>query len=254
MTGFNLRHYAKKDLIKQADEKQGINNIMTDNYGKGNLADGVLKLLLSSESLNQLDTSLVNLHIKAAELETSISDLEHRKENPKMFKKSFQPKEHEQNQFDDINEIKDQLKEIKILLRNCLMEMGREKENLLRVHMIYTDKFKGKINSLGNQLNQHSKQVLMDSLMVSHNKSSVIVRNLKGNFGKNHLNQNEDFETEVEVENINEVEEITEKPVNKSYYSQHTTDIKSVLKKVDTKKRNAILKSLQTRQRLVSEM
>ena len=117
---------------------------MTNNYGKGNLADGILKLLLSSESLDKLDTSLINLHVKAAELETSISDLEHKRENPNMFKKTPEHKPEEQTQFNEIKNIKDQLKQIKFLLKNCLVEMSREKDNLLRVHKIYTTKFKGK--------------------------------------------------------------------------------------------------------------
>ena len=70
-------------------------NIMNNNYGKGNMVDAVLKLLLSSKNLGSLDKSLVSLFTEISEFDVLVDKIEHQDSNPKMYVKEKKSKKGE---------------------------------------------------------------------------------------------------------------------------------------------------------------
>ena len=65
----NKRQLAKKTLVEQNSQKKDLFDIMNNNYGKGNMVDGILKLLLSNENLASLDKTLVTLFTEMSEFD-----------------------------------------------------------------------------------------------------------------------------------------------------------------------------------------
>ena len=129
--------------------------------------------------------------------------------------------------------------------------MKREKDNLIQVHEIYIRKIRSKVRQSGNDLDQNSKRVLMESLMASHSKSFI-----KRDFQKktNGVNVQAVKRRRTEDREFKDSETVDEREVSLAMVSEKTEELKSKLNKFSPKKRQNIIKALEVRKRLVNQM
>lgn len=129
--------------------------------------------------------------------------------------------------------------------------MKREKDNLIQVHEIYIRKIRSKVRQSGNDLDQNSKRVLMESLMASHSKSFI-----KRDFQKktNGVNVQAVNRRRTEDREFKDSETVDEREVSLAMVSEKTEELKSKLNKFSPKKRENIIKALEVRKRLVNQL
>jgi hypothetical protein len=210
---------------------------MNNNYGKGNMVDAILKLLLSSKNLGSLDKSLVSLFTEISEFDVLVDKIEHQDSNPKMYVKEKKSKKG--GNKDMINKLKSaskKLKSIQKLIKKSQHEMEKEKVNLIKVHEIYTDKFKKRVRGSTNNLDEKSKRILMESLMNSQNKSIM-------NLQKKTIAKEKDEDILEEKAN----------PLERSFktVSEKTEEVKKIIERVTPEQKKAIIQSLETRKKIL---
>ena len=209
-------------------------NIMNNNYGKGNIVDAVLKLLLSSKNLGSLDNSLASLFSEIAEFDVIVDQIDHQDTNPDMYIKETKSSKASKDMIGQLKSASQKLKSIQKLIKKSKHEMEKEKVNLIKVHEIYTDKFKRRVRGSTNNLDEKSKRILMESLMNSQNKS---IMNLK----KKTIPKDED----IMEEKAN--------PLDRTFktVSEKTEEVKKIFDKVTPEQKKAIINSLETRKKIL---
>ena len=205
--------------------------MMNNNYGKGNLVDAVLKLLLSSENLSALDDTLVTLFSEISQFDEMVDNLEHKQENPEMFSIEEQKRGYDTS-LDEYKNFKGKLKSIQKLIKMSQKEMEKEKQNLVKVHQIYVEKFKKKMGSSQTNLDEKSKRILMESLMNSHHKSFAKPKQLR------------EADKSAEETDIKETKSLSE-------MSKKTEEVKQMIDKASPEKKEAIIKSLEIRKKVL---
>lgn len=225
---------AKEKVLEERNKNSQIYNLINDNYGKGNFVDGVMTLLLSQESMNKLDQSLINLNIKNVEFETLLEKINHQEGCPEMYETNTDNSE----SIPALQNISQVLKEIQKNIKLSLIELSNQKSNLIKVHEIYINKFKKKMNGSKAKLDEISRRTLIDSLNMTQNKSI----NKKAN--------------NVKTETNKPFKNIKESALNGSFrsISEKTENLKSVLSKSDPDTRKAILRSIETKLKLAQKM
>lgn len=208
---------------------------MHTNFGKGNLVDGVLKLLLSSDHLARLDQSLVSLFSGISEFDVLVDNIDHQETNPDLYHKKNEsaPNGDQTTLLDKYKEAGQKLKSIQKLIKQTKFEMDKEKDNLVKVHDIYTEKFKQKVRDSKLHLNPESRQVLMKSLMHSHNRSVLNPQSAPKTPPNVHTKATQSTDKSIQTE--------TEKSVQ----------IKNFFQKVTPEQKQAIIKSLQMRKEIL---
>lgn len=208
---------------------------MNNNYGKGNMVDAILKLLLSSENLNSLDSSLVSLFSEISEFDLLVNNIDHQETNPNMYANKNKKQNGTQEELlEKYHKAGIKLKTIQNLIKKSHQEMEKEKMNLVKVHEIYINKFKKKVTGSENNLDEKSKRILMESLMNSHNKSIM-------NIQKKKISNNGNIEKEEDIRENKSFKSISEK----------TEEVKKKFEKITPEKRDAIIKSLETRKKIM---
>lgn len=205
--------------------------MMNNNYGKGNLVDAVLKLLLSSENLSALDDTLVTLFSEISQFDEMVDNLEHKEKNPEMFSIEEQIRGYDTS-LDEYKNLKGKLKSIQKLIKMSQKEMEKEKQNLVKVHQIYVEKFKKKMGSSQTNLDEKSKRILMESLMNSHHKSFAKPKQLR------------EADKSAEETDIKETKSLSE-------MSKKTEEVKQMIDKASPEKKEAIIKSLEIRKKVL---
>ena len=237
----NKRQLAKKTLVEQNSQKKDLFDIMNNNYGKGNMVDGILKLLLSNENLASLDKTLVTLFTEMSEFDMLVEKLEHREQNPGMYSGEKIAEENSTESMSQIQKAALKLKDIRKLVKKSQHEMEKEKINLLKVHEIYTQKFQKRISTTQTNLDEKSKRILMESLMNSHNRSLINVQ-------KRARAVEQDKSADE-----SEIREVKGPQLEKSLsaVSRKTEEIKQIIHRQTPEKREAIIKSLETRKKVL---
>jgi hypothetical protein len=232
----NLRSLAKKTLSQQENHSREIYNIMNNNYGKGNIVDAVLKLLLSSKNLGSLDNSLVSLFSEISEFDVLVDQIEHEEANPEMYIKETKSKKNNKEMIVKLKSASQKLKSIQKLIKKSKHEMEKEKVNLVKVHEIYTDKFGRRVKGSTNNLDEKSKRILMESLMNSQNKS---IMNLQ--------------KKTIAREKEEDILEEKANPLDKTFksVSEKTEEVKKIFDKVTPEQKKAIINSLETRKKIL---
>lgn len=134
--------------------------------------------------------------------------------------------------------------------------MKREKDNLISVHEIYIRKIRSKVRESGNNLDENSRRILMDSLMASHSKSFI-----RRDFQKNGKAEEvkvgggvKGGRRSAEDREFKDSETVDEREVPLGSISEKTEELKSKLKKYSPKKRENIIRALEVRKKLVNQM
>jgi hypothetical protein len=226
--------------VEQSNQRKELFNIMNNNYGKGNMVDGILKLLLSKENLLNLDKSLVSLFTEISDFDMLVESIDHEESNPKMYVKSSNGQDTSTKGLKDTYKKAGQkLRNIRNLVKKSKQAMEREKGNLIKVHEIYTQKFQRRFNGSQTNLDEKSKRILMESLMNSQNKSLMNIQK------KRVPDQKSADESEIKEVKSSQLEK------SLSAASRKTQEVKRIIEKQTPEKREAIIKSLETRKKVL---
>lgn len=81
---------SKEKFIKETEHRKQIEEMKNGNMGKDELISAVEKLFLSSDYLDQLDESLINVFNKSSDFEQILGEAEHQNNNPEFYKNNQQ--------------------------------------------------------------------------------------------------------------------------------------------------------------------
>lgn len=204
------------------------------------MVDGILKLLLSKENLATLDKSLVSLFTEISDFDMMVESIDHQESNPKMYVKGNKASGAlEKGLKETYLQAAKKLRNIRNLVKKSKLAMEKEKGNLIKVHEIYTQKFQRKFNGSQTNLDEKSKRILMESLMNSQNKSLMNIQK------KRVPDQKSADESEIKEVKSSQLEK------SLSAASRKTQEVKRIIEKQTPEKREAIIKSLETRKKVL---
>lgn len=199
-----------------------------------------MTLLLSQESINKLDQSLINLNVKNVEFETLLENINHQNQHPEMYEKPVKNPQ-STSEFQKMTSV---LKEIKKNIKLSLIELSKQRSNLFKVHQIYISKFKHKMKNENQNLDETSRKTLMESLNMTQNQS---INNGGSRLNKTKTNGNIQAKTSINEKQI---------ALNNSFrsISEKTEELKTVLNQSNPDQRKAILKSIETKNNIAKKM
>lgn len=193
-------------------------------------------MLLSSENLAELDKTLVNLFSEISEFDVVVDGLEHQKAHPDMYRDEVRESKdapEEMGQLGKLREASLKLKSIQKLIKRTKHVIEKDKANLVKVHDIYTDKFKKRVQHSATNLNEQSKRILMESLMNSHNRSVLNI-------------QKKTVANETKLKSQSKLEEKSMETV-----TEKTEKVKKIFERVTPEQKKAIIKSLELRKKIL---
>ena len=222
--------------MQQEKQKKQLHQLMHSNFGKGNLVDGVLSLLLSSENLVELDKLLISLFSEISEFDVLVDGLEHQRANPSLYAEDIREDKTEpaaDTQLETLRQASQKLKSIQMMIKRTKHAIEKDKSNLAKVHDIYTDKFKKRVQNSATHLNEQSKRILMESLMNSQNRSVLNVQKKKA--GTDQPEPDEPDSAEQSFKTI----------------SEKTENVKKIFERVTPEQKKAIIESLELRKKIM---